>query len=40
MSRPSGDERLKGRLIELGLLAAGTRMLRLQMEQAMERSAT
>jgi hypothetical protein len=29
---------LKGRLIELGLLAAGTRMLRLQMERAMERS--
>jgi hypothetical protein len=31
---------LKGRLIELGLLAAGTRMLRSQMAQAMERSAT
>ena len=31
---------LKGRLIELGLLAAGTGMLRSQMEQAMERSAT
>ncbi len=31
---------LKGRLIELGLMAAGTRMLRSQMEQAMERSAT
>ncbi|MEA2655921.1 MAG: hypothetical protein QOI23_1286 [Chloroflexota bacterium] len=31
---------LKGRLIELGLMAAGTRMLRTQMEQAMERSAT
>jgi hypothetical protein len=30
----------KGRLIELGLLAAGTRMLRSQMEQAMERSVT
>jgi hypothetical protein len=30
----------KGRLIELGLKAAGTRMLRSQMEQAMERSAT
>lgn len=30
----------KGRLIELGLVAAGTRMLRSQMEQAMERSAT
>jgi hypothetical protein len=30
----------KGRLIELGLAAAGTRMLRSQMEQAMERSAT
>jgi hypothetical protein len=30
----------KGRLIELGLLAAGTGMLRSQMEQAMERSAT
>jgi hypothetical protein len=30
----------KGRLIELGLIAAGTRMLRSQMEQAMERSAT
>ncbi|HEY8815331.1 MAG TPA: hypothetical protein VIP57_09535 [Candidatus Dormibacteraeota bacterium] len=31
---------LKGRVIELGLLAAGTGMLRSQMEQAMERSAT
>ena len=31
---------LKGRLIELGLLAAGTGMLRSQMEQAMERSTT
>jgi len=30
----------KGRLIEVGLAAAGTRMLRSQMEQAMERSAT
>ncbi len=30
----------KGRLIELGLLAAGTRMLRSQMAQAMERSVT
>jgi hypothetical protein len=30
----------KGRLIELALMAAGTRMLRSQMEQAMERSAT
>ena len=30
----------KGRLIELGLMAAGTRMLRSQMEQAMERSVT
>lgn len=30
----------KGRLIELGLAAAGGRMLRSQMEQAMERSAT
>jgi len=29
---------LKGRLIELGLLAAGARVLRTQMEQAMERS--
>jgi hypothetical protein len=29
---------VKGRLIELGLLAAGTRMLRSQMIQAMERS--
>ena len=29
----------KGRVIELGLAAAGTRMLRSQMEQAMERSA-
>jgi len=28
----------KGRLIELGLMAAGRRMLRSQMEQAMERS--
>ena len=31
---------LKGRLIELGLLAAGPRMLRSQMRQAMERSVT
>ena len=31
---------LKGRLIELALMAAGTRMLRSQMEQAMERSVT
>jgi hypothetical protein len=31
---------LKGRVIELGLMAAGTGMLRSQMEQAMERSAT
>jgi hypothetical protein len=30
----------KGRLIELGLMAGGTRMLRSQMEQAMERSVT
>ena len=30
----------KGRLIELGLMAAGPRMLRSQMEQAMERSVT
>lgn len=30
----------KGRLIEVGLAAAGTRMLRSQMEQALERSAT
>jgi hypothetical protein len=30
----------KGRLIELGLLVAGTGMLRSQMEKAMERSAT
>jgi hypothetical protein len=30
---------LKGRLIELGLAAAGTRMLRSQMEQALSRSA-
>jgi hypothetical protein len=30
----------KGRLIEVGLAAAGTGMLRSQMEQAMERSAT
>jgi hypothetical protein len=30
----------KGSLIELGLMAAGTRMLRSQMEQAMERSVT
>jgi hypothetical protein len=30
----------KGRLIELGLMAAGTGMLRSQMVQAMERSAT
>jgi hypothetical protein len=30
----------QGRLIEVGLAAAGTRMLRSQMEQAMERSAT
>jgi hypothetical protein len=30
----------KGRLIEVGLAAAGTRMLRSQMEQAMERSTT
>jgi hypothetical protein len=30
----------KGRLIELGLLAAGAGMLRSQMEKAMERSAT
>ena len=30
----------KGRLIELGLWAAGTRMLRSQMAQAMERSVT
>jgi len=31
---------LKGRLIELGLLAAGTRMLRAQMKRAMERPVT
>ena len=31
---------LKGRLIELGLLAAGTRMLRSQMRRAMERPVT
>jgi hypothetical protein len=31
---------LKGRLIEFGLLAAGTRMLRSQMEQALARSAS
>ena len=31
---------LKGRLIELGLLAAGAGMLRSQMEKAIERSAT
>jgi hypothetical protein len=31
---------LKGRLIELGLVAAGAGMLRSQMEKAMERSAT
>jgi hypothetical protein len=31
---------LKGRLIELGLMATGTRLLRSQMEQAMERSGT
>jgi hypothetical protein len=31
---------LKGRLIELGLLAAGTRMLRSQMERAMARPVT
>jgi hypothetical protein len=30
----------RGRLIEVGIAAAGTRMLRSQMEQAMERSAT
>jgi hypothetical protein len=30
----------KGRLIELGLMAAGTRMLRSQMVEAMERSVT
>jgi hypothetical protein len=30
---------LKGRLIELGLAAAGTGMLRSQMEQALARSA-
>jgi hypothetical protein len=31
---------LKGRLIELGLAAAGTRMLRSQLEQALARSAS
>ena len=30
----------RGRLIEVGIAAAGTRMLRSQMEQALERSAT
>ena len=33
-------KRWKGRLIELELMTAGPRMLRSQMEQAMERSVT